>query len=247
MQPAPDQQPDAGADAADAAQPGQSGRIKVIDVAAKFSPPEPFFHNNICPRGARVFSSEGRISGKANAADVDDADRLMERIRRRDAVAFESMYDAYHRLVFGIAFRMLGDRAAAEDCTQAVFLKVWSSPDGFKSGNFAAWIARVARNRALDMLRSRAAHPQSELPVDIPVDIPLDEAVFANVNAAAVRRALGELPDEQRTLIERGFFGGLTHEELAVQTGVPLGTVKTRIRNGLRKLRAALEGRVNAQ
>jgi RNA polymerase sigma-70 factor (ECF subfamily) len=157
------------------------------------------------------------------------------------------MYDTYHRLVFGIALRMLGDRAAAEDCTQAVFLKVWSSPDGFSSGNFAAWIARVARNRALDMLRSRSAHPSVELPNDIQVDVPLDETVFANVNAAAVRRALAELPDDQRSLIERGFFGGLTHEELSRQTGVPLGTVKTRIRNGLRKLRDSLQGRVNAQ
>jgi RNA polymerase sigma-70 factor (ECF subfamily) len=177
---------------------------------------------------------------------VDEADRLMARIRRRDAAAFETLYTAYHRLVFGIALRMLGDRPAAEDLTQSVFLKVWSAPDAFQSGNFAAWIARVARNRALDVLRSRASHPVGELAGDLAHEESLDEVVFTNVNAEAVRSALAALPEEQRVLIDLGFFAGITHEELARRTGTPLGTVKTRIRAGLRKLRAALEAKVSA-
>jgi RNA polymerase sigma-70 factor (ECF subfamily) len=166
----------------------------------------------------------------------------MERVRARNADAFEALYDAYHRLVYGVALRVLSDQRFAEDVTQTVFLKIWSSPDAFRDGNFAAWICRVARNRALDVLRSKAAHPESAFPESLPAQDALDDVVFANLNAAFVRDAMTQLPDEQRQLIELGFFGGLTHEELARQTGVPLGTVKTRIRSGLRKLRDALEG-----
>jgi RNA polymerase sigma-70 factor (ECF subfamily) len=171
----------------------------------------------------------------------------MARVRNRDVAAFEVIYSSYHRLVYGIALKMLLDAMAAEDLTQVVFLKVWSSPDSFSSGNFGAWIARVARNRALDVLRSRASHGEGgELPVDLPVEVVLDDTVFARLDAANVRRALDTLPAEQRAPIELGFFGGVTHEEIARRTSTPLGTVKTRIRAGLRKLRSALEASVIA-
>jgi RNA polymerase sigma-70 factor (ECF subfamily) len=165
----------------------------------------------------------------------------MARVSDRDVAAFETIYDAYHRLVYGIAVKMLGEPMAAEDLTQAVFLKVWSSPGSFAGGNFGAWIARVARNRALDVLRSRALHAEGELPLDVPVDGEFDEAVLARLEGDRVRDALATLPEEQRAPIELGFFGGITHEEIARRTATPLGTVKTRIRSGLRKLRSALE------
>jgi RNA polymerase sigma-70 factor (ECF subfamily) len=168
----------------------------------------------------------------------------MARIRERDTAAFEAIYDGYHRLVFGIALKMLGDAMAAEDLTQAVFLKVWSAPDAYTAGNFGAWIARVTRNRALDMLRSRALRVESDLPADIAFDGSLDETVFATLDAERVRAALASLPQEQRGAIELGFFGGITHEEIARRTATPLGTVKTRIRAGLRKLRLQLEATV---
>jgi RNA polymerase sigma-70 factor, ECF subfamily len=168
----------------------------------------------------------------------------MVRVRARDAGAFEAIYDDYHRLVYGIATRMLGDATAAEDVTQAVFLKVWSSPDLFRGGNFAAWIARVTRNRALDVLRSRDSQEKSELPEGLPETERLEDVAFANLDASLVRSALAALPPEQREPIELGFFGGITHEEIARRTGAPLGTIKTRIRMGLRRLRSALEGAV---
>jgi len=174
---------------------------------------------------------------------VEDADRLMAGVRARNAAAFEALYDAYNRLVYGVALRMLGDVAAAEDVTQAVFLKIWSSPDLFVSGNFAGWIVRIARNRALDVLRSKS-RTHVELPEQQPDDEPLEDRAFAAIDAARVRSAIKQLPPEQRELIEMGFFGGVTHEELARRTGTPLGTVKTRIRSGLRRLRSALEGMV---
>jgi RNA polymerase sigma-70 factor (ECF subfamily) len=168
----------------------------------------------------------------------------MERVRARDVAAFESIYDSYHRLVHGIALKMLQDAMAAEDLTQAVFLKLWSAPEAFAAGNFGAWIARVARNRALDALRSRALRVESDMPTDMPFDGSLDDTVFARLDADLVRSALAALPEEQRSPIELGFFGGVTHEEIARRTSTPLGTVKTRIRAGLRKLRIALEAGV---
>ena len=167
----------------------------------------------------------------------------MARVRQRDTSAFEMLYDGYHRLVYGVALRMLADTASAEDVTQAVFLKIWSSPNLFESGNFAGWIVRITRNRALDMLRSKTRQ-HDELPEALPDDSPLEERAFATLDAERVRAALATLPEEQRQPIELGFFGGITHEEIARRCGIPLGTIKTRIRSGLRRLRSTLEGTV---
>lgn len=179
---------------------------------------------------------------EAKQRGVEDA-RLMERIRSRDASAFEALYDAYHRLVYGVAFRMLGDTSSAEDVTQGVFLKIWSAPQLYASGNLSGWIVRITRNRALDVLRSRA-RTIAEMPDDQPDAEMLEPLAFAHLDGAAVRAALSHLPKDQRIPIEMGFFGGVTHAEIAQRTGVPLGTVKTRIRAGLRRLRETLEGTV---
>jgi RNA polymerase sigma-70 factor (ECF subfamily) len=166
----------------------------------------------------------------------------MERVCARDAAAFEVLYDEYHRLVYGLALRVLSDPGAAEDVTQAVFLKIWDSPELFRGGNFGAWIARVARNRAFDVVRSRAVRAEGDVPDSLPVEDALEDTAIANVDAERVRDAIAQLPREQREPIELGFFGGATQQEIARRTGLPLGTVKTRIRMGLRKLRNALEG-----
>ena len=170
----------------------------------------------------------------------------MERIRARDADAFEALYDAHHRLVYGVALRMLGDVATAEDVTQAVFLKLWSAPDLFRGGNFQAWLVRVTRNRALDALRSRSTRGEVDLPEALPETDTIEDVAFAHLDAETVRDALEHLAPEQREPIELGFFGGVTHEEIARRTGIPLGTIKTRIRSGLRRLRTALESAVIA-
>jgi RNA polymerase sigma-70 factor (ECF subfamily) len=171
---------------------------------------------------------------------MDPGVRLMERVRARDVAAFESLYDGYHRLVFGIGLRILGDPTMAEDLTQNVFLKVWTAPEAFRGGSFVAWVSRVARNRALDALRARSARPETEIPADLPLEGSIDDDVLAKLDAQSVRDALAQLPPEQRGLIEMGFFGGVTHQELARRTATPLGTVKTRIRTGLRRLRESL-------
>ncbi len=177
---------------------------------------------------------------------MEDAERLMERVRARDAGAFEALYDGYHRLVYGVALRVLGEVPAAEDVTQHVFLKLWTSPDLYRTGNFPAWIARIARNRAVDLLRGKTSHPETELSASIPEVDSLEDIAFAHLDADSVRNALAQLPPEQREPIELGFFGGITHDEMARRTGVPLGTIKTRIRSGLRKLRDSLSDVVTA-
>jgi RNA polymerase sigma-70 factor, ECF subfamily len=179
---------------------------------------------------------------KGQAVD-DDASRLMARVRDRDADAFEALYDGHHRLVYGLALRMLGDVASAEDVTQGVFLKIWSAPERFKGGNFAGWLVCVARNYCLDVLRSKARH-HDDVPEGPSADEGIEELALARLDAARVRSALEQLPSEQRQPIELGFFGGITHEAIANRLDLPLGTIKTRIRSGLRRLRERLEGTV---
>jgi RNA polymerase sigma-70 factor (ECF subfamily) len=180
------------------------------------------------------------VGSGANVADMQDASRLMERVRARDADAFESLYDRYHALVYGLALRVLADPSAAEDVTQNVFLKIWTAPDAFRSGNLEGWLARVARNRAIDVLRSKKLRSESELSESIPADSTLEQTAMERLDGERARAAMGRLPDEQRSLLELGFFGDMTHDAIARQTGLPLGTVKTRIRSGLRRLRELL-------
>jgi RNA polymerase sigma-70 factor (ECF subfamily) len=168
----------------------------------------------------------------------------MERVRARDADAFEMLYDRYHRLVYGVAMRVLGDPVGAEDVTQAVFLKIWSTPALFHEGNFGAWIARIARNRAFDVARSRARQETGSVPESLPAADALEDTALAHLDGERVRQALTQLPPEQREPIELGFFGGITQDQIARRTGLPLGTVKTRIRTGLRRLRNLLEGAI---
>jgi RNA polymerase sigma-70 factor (ECF subfamily) len=176
---------------------------------------------------------------------MDESTLLMERVRSRDTRAFEALYDRYHRLVYGVALRVLGEAPAAEDVTQAIFMKLWTDPQCYTAGNFNAWIVRVARNRALDALRARNARSHEELSETMPAEDALEDTALAEIDAGAVRGALAQLSEEQRSLIEMGFFDGVTHHEIARLTGLPLGTVKTRIRSGLRRLRTALDGAVS--
>jgi RNA polymerase sigma-70 factor (ECF subfamily) len=168
------------------------------------------------------------------------ADWLMDRVGHGDVAAFESLYASHHSLVFGIGLRLLGDEASAEDLTQTVFLKVWADPDAFKGGFFAAWLSRVARNAGLDALRLRVAHAETQIAADMPLADEFEDGVIASLDFANVRDALALLPTKERTLIEMGYFSGLTYRRLAEITRTPLGTVKTRIRSGLHRLRRSL-------
>jgi RNA polymerase sigma-70 factor (ECF subfamily) len=166
---------------------------------------------------------------------------MMARVNERDVTAFEEIYDEFHRLVYGIALRILGDGQSAEDVTQFVFMKTWTSSTSFVPGNVGSWISRMTRNRALDVLRHRASHGDIVIPpVDIVPERSVDELVAVRIDAKRARSAVSALPKNQRDLIELGFFSGFTNQEIARGTAIPLGTVKSRIRAGLRSLRSAL-------
>ncbi len=146
--------------------------------------------------------------------------------------------------------RVLADRQLAEDVVQEVFLRVWRRPSAYDPGRgrFISWLMSVTRNRAIDEQRRRSRrmrsevsdeHPAREVPSGDRLDDPQAAALYGE-ERRAVREALTRLPPEQRHAIELAYFGGLTQVEIAERTGDPLGTVKTRIRLGMRKLRDSL-------
>jgi len=163
--------------------------------------------------------------------------------RDGNTVAFEVLYKRYHRLVYDVSRRMLGDVPSAEDVTQNVFLSLWMSPPTFRSGSFDAWLTRVTKNRARDFLRVRTSYRETAFPPDLVMPGLLDDEVHTQLEIARVRVAVAGLPRDQRFLIELGFLGEQSHGEMADLTGLPLGTIKTRIRTGLRKLRGTLDAR----
>jgi RNA polymerase sigma-70 factor (ECF subfamily) len=157
---------------------------------------------------------------------------------------FAGMFEENHALVAGIAFRILGDRFAAEDVTQSVFLKLWKCRREIVGDNVKGWLSRVARNEAIDVMRRGSRSCQTELSrASLECESP-----FANVSRffephwtrLVVTSALARLSFEQRQALELGFFAGLTHEEIARALHVPLGTVKSRIRTGLQRMRKLL-------
>lgn len=169
----------------------------------------------------------------------DDA-ALIARIRSGDESAMGQLYDRYSGIVYGVALRVLGNTGAAEDVLQEVFMQLWRNPRAFDAerGKLAPWLAVIARNRSIDALRRRPAEDDiDELP--IPSSVNLEEEAARRIAVDKVRGVLGQLPQDQRRLLEMAFFEGMTHSEIAGKTGEPLGTVKTRIRTGLLTLRKA--------
>jgi RNA polymerase sigma-70 factor, ECF subfamily len=167
---------------------------------------------------------------------------LILAISSGDESAMAALYDRYSSIVYSVALRVLGDTAAAEDVLQEVFMQLWRNPGVFNSsrGNLGAWLAVIARNRAIDGLRKR--RPETDVE-ELIVGVEPDLAGDAERSRAMekVRSALGAMPAVQRSALELAYFEGLSHSEIAAKTGEPLGTVKTRIRAGLLALRKAFQ------
>ena len=183
-----------------------------------------------------------------SAEQAGDED-LLHRITEGDSEAVRLLYGRYGRLVYGLAMSVTGDASAAEEICQDVFLRVWEKAGTYRAdkGKVVTWLARIARNRAIDALRSlklREADPAPDpeergAPVADPSSDPAEQ-LWQNVRDAAVREAVASLPPEQRRVLTLAFFRGLTHRQIAELIGEPLGTVKTRIRDAMLKLRARL-------
>jgi RNA polymerase sigma-70 factor (ECF subfamily) len=169
-----------------------------------------------------------------------DEAALLARIHAGDESAMAELYDRYSGIVYGVALRVLGSTASAEDLLQEVFLQLWRNPRAFDAerGRLAPWLAVIARNRAIDMLRRRPMEEDiDELPISTGVN--LEDEAGERMAIDKVRGVLAQLPQEQRKTLEMAFFEGMTHTEISAKLGEPLGTVKTRIRSGLLALRKA--------
>jgi RNA polymerase sigma-70 factor (ECF subfamily) len=171
-------------------------------------------------------------------------------MQRGDAIEFERIYDEHARGVFSVAYRVLGDGTEAQDVVQDVFLRLWRDPARFDAGRgpIGHYLRMVARSRALDIWREAQVANRAKTRLRGLAradDGPLEERPVAaaelHVGMTVVRRELMRLPDEQREAIVLTYWGGLTAEQIAESSGTPLGTVKSRIRLGVIKMRAKCE------
>lgn len=178
-------------------------------------------------------------------------EQLMRRVANGDAAALETLYEQYAPAVMGLALKMLGDRPSAEEVVQETFWRVWRNAESFceQQGAFSNWLFGITRNLSIDTWRRGKARPQpifdneaeQQLENNPDPQADVNESAWTAIKHVQVRQALSVLPPAQREVVEMAFFGGLTRQEIAEKMGVPLGTVHTRARLGLQKLREALE------
>ena len=179
-----------------------------------------------------------------------DDETLIRLIAGSQSDALGELYDRYSRLVFGMARNALGDQGLAEEITQDVFMRIWNKASTYQAvqGKVVSWIAGITRNRAIDVFRHQKSLLDGnslsleELPLfDPPDSLNVEQEIESKLKERRVQQALFQLPVEQREVLALAYFRGYTHEEAAKALGQPLGTVKTRIRLGMQKLRETLE------
>jgi RNA polymerase sigma-70 factor (ECF subfamily) len=185
--------------------------------------------------------STGRERQPPAAEECSDG-LLLQRIAAGDREAFDVLYRRFVRPVFALALRRLGDRGRAEDATQETFASVWRSAASYRAerGAGAPWLYAVARNAIVDRTRARS-EPPVEAPDEPSSELGPPEEAERSWLAWRVHRALQELPDHERPLLELAYWSGLSQSEIAEFLNIPLGTVKTRTRSALGRLADALE------
>jgi len=182
-----------------------------------------------------------------------DEAALLARVASGDERALGALYDRMASAAYGLALRITGDAEGAEDAVQEAFLRVWRRADRFEAsrGGARPWLLRLVRNVAIDHLRSRGARARAEFRGGAQPHDELtgprrpEEALLDKEGRQRLRAALESLPPEQRRMIEIAYFEGLTHAEIAERENTPLGTVKTRIRDGVLRLRAGFARQVS--
>lgn len=176
-------------------------------------------------------------------------EQLVDLVNQSDKRALSTLYDRYSRVVFSLGIKMLGSKESAEEITQDAFLKLWLGAGSFQSGKgkFSSWLLSITHNRAIDELRKRkrtANNSSCDDPIlqDTLADPgnEIADDLISKVRGETVIEALEQLPALQRDAIKLAYFKGLTQTEISEQLGTPLGTIKTRMRLGLRKLRSIL-------
>jgi RNA polymerase sigma-70 factor, ECF subfamily len=174
---------------------------------------------------------------------------LISLVEASDADAFATLYDRHRRSAFSLAYRMMGDHQAAEDLAQDAFLKVWRGAGSYRAdrGSVRTWILSIVHNRGIDQLRSHASRRRTQDRIEASAPRSQPSEAFAetwrNSQRDQVREALNSLPTEQVKILELAYFSGYTHVEISELLSLPLGTVKGRMRLGLKKIRDHFESR----
>ena len=172
---------------------------------------------------------------------------LISLVESADAEAFATLYDRHSRAAFSLAYRMMGERQASEDLMQDAFLKVWRGASSYRAerGSVRTWILSIVHNRGIDQIRSQASRRRTQEKVEASAPRSQPSEAFAetlrNSQRDQVREALNTLPSEQLKILELAYFSGYTHVEIAELLRLPLGTVKGRMRLGLKKIRDYFE------
>jgi RNA polymerase sigma-70 factor, ECF subfamily len=185
---------------------------------------------------------------EANHAQMCTDAQLLAFIGRGENWALSEIYNRYASLVFSIALRTLSDRASAEEIVQGVFTKVWQHARKYRAerGKFSSWLINISRNACIDELRRRRVRPVTRPGDEKLLDIlASDDNSLPDTQAALerahVREALQKIPPKQRMVIELAFWGGMTHQQIALHCRSPLGTIKTRFRLGIQRLKLLLQ------
>ena len=174
---------------------------------------------------------------------------LISLVEAADAEAFATLYDRHIRAAFSLAHRMMGERQASEDLAQDAFLKVWRGASSYRAerGSVRTWILSIVHNRGIDQIRSQASRRRAQEKIEASAPRSQPSEAFAetlrNSQRDQVREALNTLPPEQLKILELAYFSGCTHVEISDLLGLPLGTVKGRMRLGLKKVRDYFESR----
>jgi RNA polymerase sigma-70 factor (ECF subfamily) len=178
--------------------------------------------------------------------DLDADSQLVLAVAGGSSDALGRLYDRYGATVYALARRIVSRLEDAEEVVQDVFAQVWRQAHQYRTerASVAGWIVMLARTRAIDRLRARRARPDEDRGIEPTAAVPVpatgpnpEESALSADDVKRVREALSALPEQQRTLLELAYYSGLTHTEIAEKTGIPLGTVKTRIRSGMESLR----------
>ncbi|HVP18283.1 MAG TPA: sigma-70 family RNA polymerase sigma factor [Spirochaetia bacterium] len=205
--------------------------------------------------GPVVGSAPWRDYIRIMSREVPEDVELIRRMTRRETLALRELYSRHGRLVFGLALRIVGDQEGAEEITQDVFLRAWEKADTYRheKAQVRTWLARITRNRAIDVLRRRVskearARDAWEEMKNAAREAGSDPASPVEVDdmRGRISQAILSLPQEQRYALSLAFFDGLTHRQIAEATGEPLGTVKSRIRGAMLKLREMLQSERDA-